>query len=228
MGIEALHGDYLGVRSDQRIKRHVRAVVMIVLLTATSIPCSMAQTNNSSISIYDEIIRNPSRHYSIERFKGVTLDTTCYETAFDGLIGGPTTLLELAIYRNNLGLLKVLLLAGADPNFGGYDGIAAPHWAAYMNDTTSLKIILEADADIDKVAAKYDFLTPLLIASMWSKPLAVQWLIDNGANAFVLDSRKRNALQISKACCGDGFGEHIDPNERKQTEEILLKAGLKP
>ena len=147
-------------------------------------------------SIYELLKSEDERVFTIEDFKGINLDTNCYQSAFGGLIGDATSPLQYAVTYRKHRLISLMLLAGANPNFQSPDGFTALHRAAFLNDTISITLLLEYRATVDAKANQHGgLLTPFLVAANWSKPNAAMLLVKNGAD-WSLKFDGKNALEL--------------------------------
>jgi ankyrin repeat protein len=112
--------------------------------------------------------------------QGIELDT---------LVGkDKCTALFFAVARaRNPALIKFLLARGADVNRAPGGGLFAAGW---YDDVEHLRILLDAGAEIDKVAG----VTPFLASWGWRKFAAAKFLALKGANVNFQDKKGRTAL----------------------------------
>ncbi|HYD19288.1 MAG TPA: ankyrin repeat domain-containing protein [Patescibacteria group bacterium] len=104
-------------------------------------------------------------------------------------------LLEAAA-RKDAREVAVLLAAGADPNFGGADGVTALHLAAKAGDVAILDALL-AHPRVDVNARDEDVTSPLMEAARAGHPTIIEKLIAKGADHALTDKHHRNALMMA-------------------------------
>jgi ankyrin repeat protein len=104
-------------------------------------------------------------------------------------------LLEAAARRDSHEV-GVLLAAGADPNYGGADGVTALHHAAKAGDAATLEALL-SHPKILVDAPDEDKTTPLMEAARAGQTSAIEKLIAKGADHKLADKHHRNALMIA-------------------------------
>jgi ankyrin repeat protein len=88
--------------------------------------------------------------------------------------------LFFACMANNLGLVKMLLERGAQPN----DGESVYH-AAEMNHTECLELLVAHGADISFAHPVYKNTALYFLADIDARPDGVQWLLEHGADPNV-------------------------------------------
>lgn len=181
------------------------------------------QANHNSI--YEAIAAGQHGELTLDRLSNVELDTVCFENMFDCFPCSASTPLQQAVYNTDHKLLRLLLEAGADPNFSGLDKTTALHYAANLNDTISARLLIQYGAVID--SRDYFEMTPFLTAAEWSQPEVMEFLLRQGADWKAKNVLGKNALQVSRDCCGDGMGESIDPKDEVQVHKRLIEMGLK-
>lgn len=105
------------------------------------------------------------------------------------------SLLNWAVYRDNLNSVEILAGLGADPNLKSNDSTSAIIHAASKNETGYLKVLLEHGGDPNAVAdvsGPQDLRTPLMAASVKSLE-NVKLLIQAGADPnFTYRSKRGN------------------------------------
>lgn len=105
------------------------------------------------------------------------------------------SLLNWAVYRDNLNSVEILAELGADPNLKSNDSTSAIIHAANKNETSYLKLLLEHGGDPNSVAdinKPQDLRTPLMAASFKSLE-NVKLLIEAGTDPnFIYRSKRGN------------------------------------
>jgi ankyrin repeat protein len=102
------------------------------------------------------------------------------------------TALMLASYMANLVAVNKLIDAGAEVNQPGW---AALHYAALAGDLKIISILLEHAAYIDALSPNKT--TPLMMAVRSGKLAAVQLLLDEGADANLINNMGLSALEFA-------------------------------
>jgi ankyrin repeat protein len=141
---------------------------------------------------------------------------------------GETALMH-AIGNQNVEMVKLLVLAGADSNCADNFGIT-PLMQAAGGDSNIVRILIESGAEVNAVGTQNftafyfaaneglvevmellhthganvnvrnsDKETPLIRASRMGKSEAVEWLLDHGADINATDKRGKTALDWAKA-----------------------------
>ena len=108
-------------------------------------------------------------------------------------------------FGRNAGLVKYLIKRGAQPT-----GLYAAGW---WDDTRTLKLLIDAGADLETVVG----VTPFLACWGWKRFKAAKMLAERGANVNYQDKRGRTALHI-------GIEKEFDPALLKW----LVKHGASP
>jgi len=116
--------------------------------------------------------------------------------------------------------VRRLVEAGADPNRRDDSGYTPLDHALSLGSTEVAELLIDLGAEIHG--------TSLHNAARFSYPACVRLVLAHGADVRSLDGEGRNALHVCITCCGDGFGEGIDPGERRDTVALLLDAGCDP
>jgi ankyrin repeat protein len=102
------------------------------------------------------------------------------------------TALMLAGYLANLAAVNKLIDAGAEVNQPGW---AALHYAALAGDLKVITVLLEHAAYIDALSPNKT--TPLMMAVRSGKLAAVQLLLDEGADANLINNMGLSALEFA-------------------------------
>ncbi|KAI0860567.1 hypothetical protein F4860DRAFT_478862 [Xylaria cubensis] len=89
------------------------------------------------------------------------------------------TPLHPASYSGNIGIMKLLLTAGADPGLQNDSGWAPLHLASYHGHSEAVKLLLKAGASIELQTD--DGASPLLISVTHGHAQVVKLLLNNGA-----------------------------------------------
>ena len=89
------------------------------------------------------------------------------------------TPLTMAVQRENVTLVKMLLEAKVPLDEGVQDDSTALHYAAECEDTEIMKLLIATGADVDRL--NYRMLSPLECASIFRNEEAILLLIKNGA-----------------------------------------------
>ncbi len=92
-----------------------------------------------------------------------------------------------------LGLVRLLLWRGCDPNYGAEWVLDSPILlAAGLAATTVLEVLLEAGADVNTTSLSGE--TPLAVAAFHGRLEAIELLLRNGAQIEVIDGEGRTAV----------------------------------
>ncbi|CAC5358848.1 unnamed protein product [Mytilus coruscus] len=130
-----------------------------------------------------------------------------------------------AAYSGNKAVLKALLDANADINYGN-NGKSSPLFtAASLNHLDAVKILIEFGASVNK--GKSDNTTPLFRTAERGNLEIARFLIKNGANVNLCDTLKRSPLHGASI---QGF-RHIEykviQEQQCQVVELLLNNGAR-
>lgn len=102
--------------------------------------------------------------------------------------------LALAAECGHNDIVRVLLKAGADPDWGG---VTTPLEAATLEGHVQVAAtLLKSSADVNRPVG--DGFTPLITAASLGNTKMVQLLLDNGANVTVVDDEGDNALTVAQ------------------------------
>jgi uncharacterized protein len=123
-----------------------------------------------------------------------------------------STALHWASQRDNLEIVNLLLVAGANPKISSRYNITPLYLAAVNGSPAVIERLLKAGVDANSVAK--DGETALMTASLTGKPDAVKVLLDRGADVGVKDPAKGQTALMWAASEGNAA-----------TVELLLAAG---
>lgn len=123
------------------------------------------------------------------------------------------SLLFPAIRNHQLGMIRYLLSVGIDVSGMGNGGLAAVHLALESQSIDLLRIVLDADVDIEQ--RTLDGQTPLLFAFSVSNSTGVVELIRRGANVHVEDDAGYTPLSYD-----------LRGNERLLIQQLLKERGV--
>ncbi|RBQ78384.1 hypothetical protein VDGD_04100 [Verticillium dahliae] len=105
----------------------------------------------------------------------------------DSKEGGTANLLTHLYLESQWVYAQAIIRAGGDVNGRGPDGSTTMHWAAYVNNTTLIKMLREYGADVNPRHPGKDDSTPLMLAVRHRARAAVMALLDARANARMTD-----------------------------------------
>lgn len=105
------------------------------------------------------------------------------------------TLLHVAAYENDTGLVKALIKWGADIEAQDRDQERPLHWAATGNAQNSLLTLLAAGADKEAIDRYQE--TPLMKATIGGCPYTFLGLLEAGADRFRQHSGGVNTMQLA-------------------------------
>ena len=94
--------------------------------------------------------------------------------------------IEEVISKGDENLTKLFILAGINVNHPGAFGNTPLHWAAIKGYYSLIDILLNAGANLEAKCTNYSF-TPLIVAIQNNQYLAVEKLMQRGANIFAKD-----------------------------------------
>jgi ankyrin repeat protein len=96
-----------------------------------------------------------------------------------------THLLQNAASGNPGHLVEELIRLGADVNYQDDSGFSALHWAAFSDNITIVKLLIQAGADVNARTDIYDLRTPLFMTPESGYEIAPEitnLLLENGAD----------------------------------------------
>lgn len=107
-----------------------------------------------------------------------------------------TNALNIAVYRQNATIVRILLKAGADPNVGTYVTHTPLETAIIHGDAEIVQMLIAAKANINK--QRSDTLrTPLMLAINNEKTDIAKQLIEAGAQINLQDKEGNTALHLA-------------------------------
>ena len=133
-------------------------------------------------------------YYGLELCIKAMIDINAQEGELDGYYGNA---LQVASYKGNADVVRILLKAGANPNMnkhGGYHG-SALQAASYEGHTDVVRILRDAGADINIQGGAYG--NALQAASICGRVEVVRILLKAEANVNAQSGRGSNALQAA-------------------------------
>jgi len=111
--------------------------------------------------------------------------------------GDDNTLLHLGAYADNVAWLSCVLARGpTDVNVRNANGETPLHWAAKMNSTASVDVLLNAGADVD--ARDKSLSCPLHVAASQGHPEMVALLLNRRCDAAAVDGDGASALAVAR------------------------------
>ena len=100
----------------------------------------------------------------------------------------------------NLGIIQLLLNAGADVNGAGGE-VAPLHWAADSGNSEAIELLIEAGADVNILSTEGDVLpagdTPLHFATIHNESICVTTLLAAGADPNIANAEGRTPLHVA-------------------------------
>lgn len=124
------------------------------------------------------------------------------------------TPLMLAVLKGHIGIARLLIEREADVNKTGW---APLHYAATYggaNATDQINLLLENHAYID--AESPNGTTPLMMAAQYGSPEVVRLLLEEGADATLVNEQKLNAIHFARKASRPSVVELITTHIRKQ------------
>ena len=124
---------------------------------------------------------------------------------------GKTALLKAAV-RGHVDVVKLLLEAGASDIEKVWDHANALYAAAYAGQLEAMRLLIDHGSDVENRLAssplledrdgKYIGSTPLIVASFFNQPEAIEMLLEAGADKMALTEQGKSALDVaaSDAC----------------------------
>jgi len=127
---------------------------------------------------------------------------------------------ELQFARGAVGIAKLLLSHGADPNAASVEANLTPlHVAAERGHLRLAELLLRRGASVD--APDASGATPLLHAARSSKSKMAHMLLQHGADSQIADSagsRPRDAVEGGKDSFASAIRTHLDRERQIRTE----------
>ena len=110
----------------------------------------------------------------------------------DGLDAGGITPLVRAVMNGSLKAAKLLLVAGANPNFDSIGGGYALHAAVWTPSVDMVRLLLDHGADTEVRSSRGT--TPLIECAAFGTPEIAQVLLEHGADVLAIDPLGCTAL----------------------------------
>jgi ankyrin repeat protein len=117
-------------------------------------------------------------------------------------------------------IMQLMIDQGADVNLRNSHGQSPLDFALLSGHARVVGKLLDLGARTDSRS--------LHNAVRFSHPQCVRLLLELGLDVNVRDGDGNTPLQTCLTCCGDGFGDSIDPGERRETIALLLAHGADP
>lgn len=141
------------------------------------------------------------------------------------------TPLLLAVSRNNIQLVKLLLDNGANPNVVNNEKISPLIRSCLNGNFIISKMLIECGADINFIYESMFSCTPLYLTVINSHTDITRLLIDNGANIYEKDEQNNNLLLSSLKFTNIEasklfFDLGVDPYEKNSFGECAVDYGI--
>lgn len=136
------------------------------------------------------------------------------------------TLLSAAAARDHVGVMELLIEAGADIEAGNDKkyGMTVLMYGAISDSPDSVVLLLDAGAEIAKKDASGN--TALMYACEYRKPETAAALIDRGAGVNITDTSLKTPLMHAVGRVPSGHGSWDDLTEREgKVIDVLFEAG---
>lgn len=130
--------------------------------------------------------------------------------------------LQVAAFRGNIAIARLLLERGADVNLRGGEGNTPLKTAAEQGNVELAKLFLDAGADLE-YAGGIDGGTALCMAADRGHPDVVRLLLDRGSDPTTRDLQYDTALD-----CAVSANRHSPSEQREAAIRILQEALAKP
>lgn len=115
------------------------------------------------------------------------------EMEWDGRARNGNTALMLATYKKQAWLVRELLKKGARVNQSGWTAL---HYAAYVGDDESIKLLLNYSAKLDALSPNGT--TPLMMAAHGGQVSSVKLLLDYGASLTLKNEHGMSVIDFAK------------------------------
>ena len=141
-------------------------------------------------------------HYAIEAGQESMVRVLIDHGGIQHVIAGPTgktTLLHLAVCRENLTIIEMILKAGADINEQDWLGNTPLHESMYKspaNLAQIVRLLLKFGAQVNMENKITD--TPLHLVACYGRSEVVQILLDAGADPHLVDMSGETAMDIAR------------------------------
>lgn len=107
------------------------------------------------------------------------------------------TALMHSVKNSHIEVVKLLLSKGADVNLSSEGGLVAFHWVGMTGNIEIAKLFLERGVDIN-TQSKNNGTTALTMAAIFGRPNIVPFLLNNGADKTLTNSKGETALMIAE------------------------------
>ena len=135
-----------------------------------------------------------------------------------------------AAMRGEWAAVRAMVAEGADVNAAQGDGMTALHWAARLGDAPTVRMLVQAGANIAAKTRLGGF-TPLLLAAQTGQAAAVEALVAAGADARSATANGTTALMLAAASGSASAvrtllaaGAPVDATEPARLETALMFA----
>lgn len=105
------------------------------------------------------------------------------------------TLLHQASRQNQVGIVRVLLAAGADTEASNADGLTSLHCAAELGHLDPARLLVEAGCNLNRANLKGR--SPLMTAALHGHLEIVELLVEAKCDLHWRDNERKNALMVA-------------------------------
>ncbi|KAJ6259718.1 Ankyrin-2 [Drechslerella dactyloides] len=122
---------------------------------------------------------------------------------------------ESSAWLGNEDIIRLLLNAGANPNFATPLGFTALHFAAGSGNIKAVKLLVQAGANLDPMMSVYNgfhsvpVFYPVRETQMTALNQVIDFLIESGASTNLRDKNKWTPLQYVYACGAASLGKKL-------------------
>lgn len=121
----------------------------------------------------------------------------------------------LALHNANSEVTKYLISKGADVNRIGYEECTPIMYEVYMHNNENVKILIEKGADVN-YQSQYDGYSSLHWAARKGDLDMIKLLIKNGANINSVNNEKQKPKDLAKENVHDSIFEYLEKLENKK------------
>jgi hypothetical protein len=158
---------------------------VVISLLARGLDPSIAEPTEGQTGLMWAITHNSQKVINV--FLGLP------QMEWDGRAFNGNTPLMLAAYKKKAWLVRELLKKGARVNHSGWTAL---HYAAYVGDDESIKLLLSYSANLDALSPNGT--TPLMMAAHGGRVSSVKLLLDYGANPTLKNERGTSVIDFAK------------------------------